>query len=534
MAIPSYTTDLTIWNAVTAETGFLELSGYTAGSKESIDPDLAIYGAVCLSASNRSSAPCSLGYSGSSMTLGTDDAVFVWQKFFAPNSLDTESNGGIIVGVGNTSSAYYKWTFDGSDTYAYGGWKNYAVSPTKTTGRTAVGSPSGTWTVVGVGWDMINGISKGNALTLDIIRYGRGTSIFTGGQAANYANFAGYATVNDNSTTGRFGLIQEISGGYLYKGLISLGVTATLVDFRDSNVNVTIDDTKHVSAAFNTIEIHNASSNIEWTTVSFISLGSVSRGNLEMVDNATFDDVGGSFTNMGTFIYQSNATITGKTFRVCDLITQDGATFSKCFIEKPFGSVGMLIDDLSLVTECTFISDGTGHAVDLGNITSTQSLTWDNLLDDGAGTEWTGSVGTTVGVAGTANDAILVNVSTSQTLTISVSDGATIPTVQNTGGGTVTIVAGERTFAFTLNPSITGYEWRIYTVTALGSLDGSTEIDGEEIASVDNQSYIYIHTSDTPAAVQIIDDDYVESITYYTLVNGDQSVTINLSPEDNV
>ena len=34
-------------------------------------------------------------------------------------------------------------------------------------------------------------------------------------------------------------------------------------------------------------------------------------------------------------------------------------------------------------------------------------------------------------------------------------------------------------------------------------------------------------------AVQIIDDDYVESITYYTLKNADQDVTITLTIDNN-
>ena len=33
-----------------------------------------------------------------------------------------------------------------------------------------------------------------------------------------YATFLGYSLVNDDPTTGRFGLIQAVAGGYSYKG----------------------------------------------------------------------------------------------------------------------------------------------------------------------------------------------------------------------------------------------------------------------------------------------------------------------------
>jgi hypothetical protein len=329
MAVASYTHDLTTFYAATSLTGFGELAGYTAGSKESIDPDLAIYGTVCLTASNRSAAPCSLAFTGTGPTLPTNGVFFVWQKFFAPNSLNTEANGGIIVGIGSTINNYYKWTLDGSDSYPYGGWLNYAVDPLITANRTTVGTPSGVHNTIGVGWDMINGISKGNALNLDIIRYGRGESRFTGGDLANgYATFLGYSIINDNPTTGRFGLIQAISGGYLYKGLMSLGFSGTAVDFRDSNTNISVDNTKHVSSAFNRIEVHNVGSRVDLTNVSFASLGIVSAGEFEMIDNADVNILATSFNNMSTFVFLSNADVISSTFNGCNNINTGGGVFT--------------------------------------------------------------------------------------------------------------------------------------------------------------------------------------------------------------
>jgi hypothetical protein len=520
MAVPSYTTDLTTYNDCSDPTGWDELTGMASSAPPDIDTDLAIHGGTCISSDRADTGLSSNAFVGAGFTLAAGECVFIWHKFFAPNSLATLALGGIRVMIGDSASVWDGYYVDGSDTYAYGGWRNYAVDPTITPDSSA-GTTTGTYAMVGNGWNLpTQAPFKGNPFGTDIIRYGRGESIFTGGQAADYATFAGYALVNDNPTTGRFGLIQAQGTGFLYKGLISLGTTATAVDMRDSNVSVTIDNTLKVLSSFNKIEVVNAASNIEWTSVSFASLSSVSRGQFEMIDNATLTDVGGTFTDMDTFIYQSNSTITGRTYRRCNQVTQGGSTITDCVFDSPNGTVGLLVDTLGLITGTSFSSAGTGHGVNLGTISSTQSLTWDNT-----------DTGYTASSSG--NETILVSVDTGITLTINVSATASTPSVYNTGLGTVNVVAGLKTFSFTLNPSITGYEWRIYAVSATGSLVGAVELAGEEVATADNQAYSYSYSVDDAIAVQILSGPYEEYVSYYTLGNSDQEVTINLRTDDN-
>ena len=206
------------------------------------------------------------------------------------------------------------------------------------------------------------------------------------------------------------------------------------------------------------------------------------------------------------------------------MVTQGSATFTGCTFDSPSGTVGLVANVLGDVTKCTFNSDGTGHAVNLGTISSTQSLSWDNTESGYAATS--GSTG---------NETILVSVDNGITLTINVQTGASTPTVYNTGTGTVNVVAGLVNFKFTLNPSISSYEYRIYSVTALGSLVGASELQGLESAPLDNYTYSYTYTVDTPIAVQILGhaNDYEESITYYTLGEVDQSVSILLKVDTN-
>ena len=181
-----------------------------------------------------------------------------------------------------------------------------------------------------------------------------------------------------------------------------------------------------------------------------------------------------------------------------------------------------MVSNLNIITGCTFNSNGTGHAVDLGTISANQTLNWDNNDTDYAAAN-----------GATGNETILVSVDSGVTLTINVSDTGTVPTYYNTGLGTVNVVAGQKTFTFTLSPAITGYEWRIYSVTAVGSLIGSTELAGEEVATLSSQSYTYTYTVDTIIAVQILGVNYVDKPTYYTLKNASQSVSVILTEDNN-
>lgn len=525
MAIPSYTTDLTTYNDCTSATGWLELIGMALSAPPDIDTDLAIHGSVCITSDRAKTGLSSNAYVGAGFTLATGECIFVWHKFFAPNSLGTLAQGGVRIMVGDSSSVWDGFYMDGSDTYAYGGWVNHVVDPTLTPDSSA-GTTTDTYAMVGNGWNLpTQAPSKGNPFGTDIIRYGRGESRFTGGETANYATFLGYSLVNDHPTTGRLGLMQAVKGGYLYKGLMSLGLTATAVDMRDANVNISIENTFKVASTFNRIEVHNASSNIEWIAVQISALGTVSKGQFEAVDNATIAKTACTFTDMDSFIYQSNSTLLTNIYRRCGLVTQGSATFTSCTFDEPSGTVGISVNSLNIITKTTFNSDGTGHAVDLGTISSNTSMTWDNTANDYAATN--GSTG---------NETILISVDTGITLTINVTDTASTPTYYNTGLGTVSVVAGQKTFKFTINPSFIDYEWRIYSVTAIGSLAGAVELDGEEYATADNQTYSYSYTVDTPIAVQIIsqpDHDYEESVRYYTLQNSNQDVTLILTKDNN-
>jgi len=521
MAVPSYTTDLQVFNDFESSYTALEFTNWTAGRTQALDTDYPIQGSQHVSAILASAAQGSIAVAGTAPTWTSGWAFFMWGTFLAPAAIDTKANGGMVMMIGSSTSAYRQYNVGGNDfgSYPYGGWQNFVADP-EVTPTVTEGSPTTSYSYIGMGNKTISAVAKGSPQGIDVIRYGRGELRIAGGQSGSYATFEGMASAND-ANTARWGLFQKIPGGFRFKGLMYLGYGA-LTAFIDANKAIVIDDTLFVQSSFNAIEVHNASSSISWTNINISALGTVSKGMFSVIDNATVLLDSCTFTDMNSFTFQSNTDVLSCTFRRCGLVTQGSSTITGTLFYNASGAVALAANILGSVTKCTFLSSGTGHAVNLGTISASTSVTWDNI-DTGYATQ--------VGTA--ANRTILVNVASGQTLTINVADTGSTPTYYNTGAGSVSVVAGQKTFAFTVKPAITGYEWRLYSVTVSGSLAGAVELAGEESATSSSQSYNYSYSSDTPVAVQIISANYEESVTYYSLINSNQSVTINLSLEEN-
>jgi len=436
MAVAAYTTDLTDIADLdtTGGTAVEPSSLYTAGrSPIEDDEDFPIQGTVHASLTFNTTGKGGILVPGTSWTYTSGDYIFGWLIWLAPSTIATYANGGLVMLLGSSASVFDVHYVGGSDfgKYPYGGWQNFAVDPERTPDENA-GTPTA-YHYVGTGANCISKVSKGNPLGFDVFRYGRGETRIAGGSSGDgYATFAGLAAINDASTA-KWGLFQAIPGGYQWKGLMNFGY-GSLTEFTDSNVNINIENSELVSSDFNRIEIRTSGTVINWTNINFTALGTVSKGELEMINDVEFNDNGGVFTDMSTFIYDSNYTGIGRTWRRCGQVTQGGGTFTFCDFDKSSSAVSLLVDDLSLVTGCTFNSDGSNHAVNLGTISATATISWDNTAVDYEAYNVAGS--------STGNEVILVSVSSGQTLTVNVQSGATTPSFYNTGTGDVEIVAG--------------------------------------------------------------------------------------------
>ena len=539
MAAPNYTTDLTTLaiGSITVDAGTWDESWdawWDTGGAMVDDANLYYNGSACVSAqltkdSNGSGAtwPATIMYvHTAAFTIPTDWAALIHHLWAAPPALNTIANGGIKVLAWTDLANFYWWNASGSDfaPAPRGWWANYAINPAIGTPDDTVGTIT-TYNMIGMAV-AATAQARWNPNACNAVRYWRCESRFTDWDIANwYATFVGFSAI-DSAIANKWNLIDPVEWGYKFQWLMSLWLTATSVDFRDANVVINIINTINVTSNFNKIEVHNATSNIEWVAVSISALWTVSKWKFEVIDDAVLSFISCTFTDMDTFIFKSNSYIDTTIFRRCNWVTLGLWTLDNCTFDKSTATAAVITDDLDLLLKNTFNSSGTWYAVEMPTlITVNDTMWWDNTDVWYAATDWV-----------TGNETIKVNVDTGVTLTVNVASGATTPTIHNIWAWTVNVVVWLVNFKFTLDPSITWYEWRLYSVTAKWSLDWSVELAWEESASVDNQTYSYTYTVDTPVAVQIIsqpDHDYEEEVYYDTLTNISKDFTIILNPDTN-
>jgi len=145
----------------------------------------------------------------------------------------------------------------------------------------------------------------------------------------------------DERITGgnRWGLFQALGGGsYLQQGLLLLGTATYPVDFRDSNAAIQIPNTRRVISSFNTIEIRNASSRVDWTNVAVTALGTVSPGTFTVTSDADVNFSGCVFTGMGVFTFLAATDMLGCTFRRCGQIITGGARMVASVVDSYTGA----------------------------------------------------------------------------------------------------------------------------------------------------------------------------------------------------
>jgi hypothetical protein len=347
MTAPSYTEDLTDLSTAESSTGWVEMTGtiggeaYNAqGSPAGADGDYPfIQGNYSVTQDcSKSTAVGSLAYNNGAGTggHGTDGAYFVWQNYMVASNIGTYAQGGFQIVVGSGLGDFDAWYVGGVDKapYPYGGWINSVANTTVTPDGTA-GTPTATEQYIGSAVYVATGSSKGEVHNCDVIRYGRGSAIFEYGEAADYCTIAGFATQNDNNSN-RWGLIQEVSGGYLWKGRMQLGSASNAVDFRDSDRIIFIQWTPKVTANFNTIEIVNASSRVDMTGFQFICLdtSTASKGRWITTNDADVNLDSCTFQDMNTFTFDSNTTALDCTWKRCGQIDPGGGDISGAFVDE--------------------------------------------------------------------------------------------------------------------------------------------------------------------------------------------------------
>lgn len=139
--------------------------------------------------------------------------------------------------------------------------------------------------------------------------------------------------------------------------------------------------------------------------------------------SASYDFSGLSIIGAGDVQLRAVTTFTGMSFTNCPTITQNSAVLSGCAF-KDSKVISAALGDLDNLSDCTFTSSGTGHALEVGGSASTITF---------SGNTFTGYAASN---GSTGNEAIYVNIA-SGTVTLNISGGST-PSIR-TAGATVVV-----------------------------------------------------------------------------------------------
>lgn len=535
MAAASYNTDLadltTTPDSGETTSNWNALGGGASGLN--VETDYFLQGANCLSKNAWAGAEKGMieDTTNNTLSTGSGKAVYTWVTHLTPGSLAVKASGGICILLGSTAAVYNEYDYAGSDTIDYGApWICAVVDPDNATATTGTVTTANMDCYGATANLPVGGPTKGAPFAIDVIRYGRSIEINDGvGAAANFTDMA----VQNDLVANRWGQFQRTPGSttnFTMQCRIEFGDTTntTACVFTDSNKNITINDLDYTATGFIEFDVTQAST-VSLTNVNFTAVsGANTRGNWKTTSATSVTLTSCSFTNMGTFGFDSTVTADLCTFRGTDLVTSGGADISNSLFDGSTAASAVTVTNLNELDKCNFVIGTTGHAVELTGAAGTYS--WDNTAT-GYDTGTTGNGVQVTGASITGDEHIHITATTG-TFIINVAAGATTPSVSS-AGAIVNVLVGQRTFTFTVSPSITGYEWRIYEDSGTAGVIGTVELDGEETATADNQSYIYTYTADKDIVVQIIASGYEEALHYDTLTDADKSVTILLETEEN-
>lgn len=504
-----------------------------------IHNDLAVSHQI---ATNRTGASSHIGFTattGRTPLPNSNNVFWFWWNFLYPGAMvEYNDNSNVTIpGQNNTGGAAGYFICIGTDTTNYkafhvgganfgrnpqGGWQSVVCDPLVSTfpgfsGGTPNVSNFDTFAFVP---NVNTAPGRGIANAVDVIRFGRGSIIYTGGAPAG--TFSAMAAENDLSTN-RWGIFQAVPGGYLFKGRLSLGTSTLGGDllFSDSNINITIDETRCVDGDFNDIELLNSSSNITWKNVNFTKVSSAGFAIDEARGDFNIDDVGTlswsdcSFTNTGFFNFRgtTNATIENCAFRDTRKFFIEDTTsisFNNCVFTNVLFDLALFsngfVGTLDRLTNCQFNSDGTGvAALDFGSrsFSNSFSIELDNIKFSG----YSASSPLDTNITGTAvdpNAAIIYTNTANTTVFFDILNGGDVPSIQNTGSGNVQI---RQRFPLNVTGLLGNSEVRVYDNPSLftggGSSVESTVPAGYETVNATTKtgdgvtSEIWIDTSQT-------------------------------------
>ena len=462
---------------------------------------------------------------------------------FVAGAFDTRANAGVCIYLEDINGNYVLFYVGGNDTSnpSYNGFQTYTVYSGATAQETSGTYDPSVHRYMGMRFKTTSKAIKENVWFDNMFMFDELVVTSTSTEAVTCKNLADWDAISTN----RYGLFYEaLKDTYISRtGIIWGSTTAGLhIDFVDTKSKVNFE-ANYVGTG--TTNSNRSSTLYKW------KIQGNSTGTINYTSGAKSGSSGIQGISITDLSSSSHCTIEMNDSNIDKLLIYGGAFDNVGQIDLP-NLTGTNYESLSTVFESHgdivhrgFKIDGNWSSINAKDngflFTSNTHLIKNGTVINPTNNGWTTNQSGTIsmegitfsGTNGTTNyDIENTNASA---LTVNVVDNSSNVQYKNENPGTITI-SNPVSFKFTVSPSITGYEWRIYEVTALGSLVGAVEKDGEETATADNQTYNYTYTGDKFIAVQIIsqpDEDYEEKIDYYTLKTSNQDVPIVLTKDNN-
>lgn len=363
---------------------------------------------------------------------------------------------------------------------------------------------------------------------IDAMYFGPGHTI--SGTTTGDKAFAEAAAVDENASN-KYGVMWSYNGIIYSQGDLDFAGTALT---SDGEVLVFVD-------TVNGYDTYNCdiTGTVTFTNSTIIAAGTIDY-NFDSSGATSFTMTGGSLAGYATLVTASGQTMSGivfqdggtatiantvsdSAFNLCGQITVSGVLDS-CTINKSTAAAAVSTTNLNKVAGCHFISDGTGHAVDLGTVSSTTSMTWSATESGYASSD--GSTG---------NETIKVNVAASQTLTISVQSGASTPTIYNTGTGTVDVQSGLITVKVVVRDNdtgslLSGARVRLVDAATKTTVYLNDETDGTGAVSTDISYSSDVDVVGWVRQWDLSGDDYVPQDISGTITSSGLTINVRLDP----
>ena len=540
-------------NGATTDTGggaWGELGAGTVGDT----PDVYLYGSNSFGSKYASKDGRTYYQDDTTLNFSTTgELLYMLVNIQSNGAFTLYNDGGTFLGpfnaiIGSSTGDLYHWNIasKGASNGWTGSWKAFVIDPTMTTGTESEGTPDLTVVNTYGVWIDTDVSVRADSIFQSMIVSAKG-AIVTGSPTVAAEGWDELAIWCTDYTARAFPLLEIRGETYFMKGALTVGDGSTLTVFSANGSSIECEESSFYNGtawistmpadANKVVTTINAS--IDWTNVSIKGYTDNKLTINTSVGNASTVN-GGSIKLTSTFICKSTDVFDSVIIGEYDARTLGQEEYVNCTFDGSSsltigstanftntnvmngvsGVISTIVTDLDYIASTTFNSSGSNYGVDLGNIVTTVTFDW-NSFESGY---VTGTSGTNVGVTPTGNETILVNVSVGEILTINIGTGASIPSVANSGTGTVNVVAGQSTLTMTdliegaqvtLVNSATRVELQNDIVSATGILTyvhgGGETID---ILIMDlnydpNLSDIYgltLPSSDSTIKFQMIDD----------------------------